>query len=538
MANVAENLAKGNAKHINASKVAEALAKERPLSPEEEYLRSLSPVDAYKFSVEAQNARRYSPEEAAQNRENLLLDAAYSTPLLSNILSVRDAYEAKDEANRLLKAGDEEGAQRQKALAATSAFGAFMPFNPMGRMANSSVRGAQSSTRIFAGPMAKTADKTALAKAEQMAQSGASRDDIWRETGWFQGADGKWRFEIDDSKSYYDADAYKELKEAAEYDGRKYDPSFDNAQLDFALGHKDFYSAYPGINETPLAFIAGTDEIIGGVSHGKGMALKNNLDETTGRSFALHEGQHLTQAKEGFSSGGSPRAMLASGEMMSPEIEKARAVVASLERGTPEYKAALQKQVELEMDEAYRQYHRLAGEVEARNVQTRMNYTPEQRRASPPWETQDVPDEQQIVRFGSQGLQSSVTNFPSTGKQGRMSVLARQIDDLNSRADLTPQQMEQLDALQGEYFNLRAQKTEALKGIDIATNRQSLVQKKNEIMSAREGLEREIAMIESGTQTFQSRRQLQMAKERLSRILADEQAIDNQIRSASDDFNY
>jgi hypothetical protein len=43
-------------------------------------------------------------------------------------------------------------------------------------------------------------------------------------------------------------------------------------------------------------------------------------------------------------------------------------------------------------------YQHLAGEVEARNVQKRMKYTPEQRRATPPWETEDIPRDQQIVR--------------------------------------------------------------------------------------------------------------------------------------------
>jgi hypothetical protein len=47
---------------------------------------------------------------------------------------------------------------------------------------------------------------------------------------------------------------------------------------------------------------------------------------------------------------------------------------------------------------AHEAYTRLAGEVEARNAQHRMNMTPEQRRANPPWRTQDLPDEQQIVR--------------------------------------------------------------------------------------------------------------------------------------------
>jgi len=54
---------------------------------------------------------------------------------------------------------------------------------------------------IFGGRLAKTADQAALARAEEMAAKGADRRAIWDETGWFQGKDGKWRFEIDDSKS-------------------------------------------------------------------------------------------------------------------------------------------------------------------------------------------------------------------------------------------------------------------------------------------------------------------------------------------------
>ena len=43
-------------------------------------------------------------------------------------------------------------------------------------------------------------------------------------------------------------------------------------------------------------------------------------------------------------------------------------------------------------------YHRLAGEVEARAVQSRMDLSPEQRAARAPWLDYDVPVDQQIVR--------------------------------------------------------------------------------------------------------------------------------------------
>lgn len=48
------------------------------------------------------------------------------------------------------------------------------------------------------------------------------------------------------------------------------------------------------------------------------------------------------------------------------------------------------------VDEAYRS---LSGEVEARNVQKRLDMTPEDRTATPPWEMEAVEEERQIVRF-------------------------------------------------------------------------------------------------------------------------------------------
>ena len=54
-------------------------------------------------------------------------------------------------------------------------------------------------------------------------------------------------------------------------------------------------------------------------------------------------------------------------------------------------------------------YKQTAGEVEARNVQSRMNMTPAQRQATPPWVTQDTPNEQQIIRSSPGGPQLSLT---------------------------------------------------------------------------------------------------------------------------------
>ena len=50
----------------------------------------------------------------------------------------------------------------------------------------------------MAGENAKTANMKALKQAKRMLQSGESIEEISKETGWFVGMDGCWRFYIPD----------------------------------------------------------------------------------------------------------------------------------------------------------------------------------------------------------------------------------------------------------------------------------------------------------------------------------------------------
>ena len=56
----------------------------------------------------------------------------------------------------------------------------------------------------YAGQNAQTADMEALKLAKQMKLGGVADETIRQETGWFMGMDGKWRWEIDDSKMRFD----------------------------------------------------------------------------------------------------------------------------------------------------------------------------------------------------------------------------------------------------------------------------------------------------------------------------------------------
>ena len=138
-------------------------------------------------------------------------------------------------------------------------------------------------------------------------------------------------------------------------------------------------------------------------------------DPSVAKSSTLHEVQHSIQDREGFAKGGSPSNAYQSGEL---DAVTARIYerIKELPGNKSETKESLYKHAKkLANSEQGRMenYRRLAGEAEARNVQTRMDYTPEQRRATPPWDTLDVPEDELIVRMGGDGQSMSAGPVPN-----------------------------------------------------------------------------------------------------------------------------
>lgn len=225
---------------------------------------------------------------------------------------------------------------------------------------------------MFGGQRAATADLEALSRAQKLAEGGATRDAIWDQTGWFQGPDKQWRFEIDDS-------------------GAKFNVAGDYPwSVSNALNHPDLTAAYPDLAGVKIGRTAPT----GGGSY------MEDLDRISlglyphhkDGSTLLHETQHALQSRESFARGNNSK--------------DAPADIQSSGLG-------------------YEWYRRHAGEVEARNVQTRMNMTPEERRANPPWTTQDIPYEDQIVRMQNGGPQYSIPNALSRGGEQLLSDTAK-----------------------------------------------------------------------------------------------------------------
>lgn len=277
---------------------------------------------------------------------------------------------------------------------------------------------------ILAGKGAKTADLAKLTTAENMAKSGASREEIWNQTGWFQGPDKQWKFEIPDYKAEFkptpefftkqgtvrqsDVFTHPELQKAGygtedimvkrgEEEGGSFRPVLINNEL--APGYSDIEIGSTAVKETPTGF---------------------SFSPLTAKNINLHELQHAIQYKENFAKGGSPvtfieaksAALQALPELKGNVREAKTAYDDAVDMGYPqnlvkERKLAFDNaQTELDsnialanMGDPMKLYNRLAGEVEARLVQKRMQMTPEELKANPPWTMYDVPEEAQVVSF-------------------------------------------------------------------------------------------------------------------------------------------
>lgn len=279
---------------------------------------------------------------------------------------------------------------------------------------------------IFGGRLAQTADHEALARAEKMAADGADRQAIWNDTGWFKGADNKWRFEIPDNASDIHATGLNNLKR-------------DRGQpMSSLVSHDELYRAYPELKAIEAVPENGSRGVYRpGISESDSFLLNelrqpspakneqiglNPHTSTPVKSIALHELQHAISPREGFVGGGDHKTYFVYSDPQVMPLREQRTRLENAyeaERLKPSPDAQRLQRIEsdiydlepaIERAAGMAGYKRLAGEVEARNVQTRRDMTPDERKATPPWATQDVPDEQQIVRFGI-GPQMSIEDL-------------------------------------------------------------------------------------------------------------------------------
>jgi hypothetical protein len=254
---------------------------------------------------------------------------------------------------------------------------------------------------MFIGKGARTWDALAAQKAKLLADMGTDPRTIWQQTGTWKGPDGKWRQEISDQSAKLtlgrgSPDEYGAI-EAKTFEG--------------ALKHQQLKRAYPELNN--VTFQHWPNESYQGANFDPSEMIVTMGQKAMEpqRGVALHELQHVIQRNEGFAKGGSPSNVLdeyysginkqlssLAKEMDSlPEFERKfdQAKQAEFNVLQSKYQELMNQKLSANAEEAYQ---RLAGEAEARAVQSRMNMTPAQRRATFPEESYDVPLNELIIR--------------------------------------------------------------------------------------------------------------------------------------------
>lgn len=188
----------------------------------------------------------------------------------------------------------------------------------------------------FGGENAQRADLEALDRAQDMERRGVAMETIFRETGWYTGADGKWRFEIDDSGMEYSRWGDLNRSDRAEYarfrelEGKFIDGTITQEEqtelrqlldqghgpgraeeqqtlrlADF-LRHDELYQNYPQLRQAALRFADLPEGTHGSYNTGTNTITLNNSLRDAPEDTLVHEIQHAIQSAEGFSGGSSP----------------------------------------------------------------------------------------------------------------------------------------------------------------------------------------------------------------------------------------
>lgn len=198
--------------------------------------------------------------------------------------------------------------------------------------------------------------------AEAMEAKGFSEPSIKYMSGLERGSEGMWRLEMNDSASVFKG-----------VNGIK--------PLGQVLEHDQLFKRYPEARDIPIAL--GSDKMMeknrAYFDADIGMiVLKKSLSKEVQHSSLLHEIQHWIQQKEGFSFG--------SADFLNSEEKKQFLDLI----GNPK-------------NPDYQMYKHMASEVEARNVQKRMNMSPSQTGQTLGKETEDVDRLKQMTNlFGDQ----------------------------------------------------------------------------------------------------------------------------------------
>lgn len=303
------------------------------------------------------------------------------------------------------------------------------------------------------GRRSRTANLLALDAARQFLEDGHDPEAIRQKTGWHQGVDKQWRYEISD----HDASVAHDL-----FTHRDNGTSDYTGPLSEVYEHEQLFAAYPHMQNIDVECFINPqrDETLASLTRArpgpegwKPMRLIAHAPSVEKLHEAMaHELQHAIQATEGFARGGHQdslrdAALMALGNRLDRLYEREYAIrdqAMLSERDVSEIvaiegeKALLQEvstAVNLgERDSIIQQaYLRLAGEKEAMLTEQRLPLTPQQREATAPVLSEIEGDS--IVIFAQDAPEKYVPEFDLAPKAQVTFLPKRSLVTLTQAAD-------------------------------------------------------------------------------------------------------
>lgn len=404
--------------------------------------QKLIPVDHDPFAAAAQRTRQsVKPEGGRQEGPATYVLENYLPHVTKGLTSLPGRF--LEEAGSLQRGGSYDAGPALETSMLMA--GARSPFVKPGEIGTFGGRGSQ------------TADLRSLADAERTVTKYGVDPELARQaTGWHQGVEGKWRYEIPDAEASINS---KYAVESKNYKGEpetKIDIPFEGVKIAEFVDHPDLFAAYPELKNVtvkPVPLLDAMSGTLGGFNHDTMTMYLGRMKPDEALSVMLHEIQHFIQNRENFVRGSNvgkhvpkeinmpeiENLVLSAKKDMFEQLEKSgvlpqndkrhlekyaylNAVKHLVEKG-PELGSKYYKDrygplledldklglldrmktaVEVEQNlntlktRAFDDYQRVGGEVEARLVQARRKLSREERRQTPP-ELKDFPHERQLI---------------------------------------------------------------------------------------------------------------------------------------------
>ena len=333
-----------------------------------------------KQNENAEHSHQWLDENGWEYRNAIVMDKygkLYSVTL--NIAKSKDGRNILYDINKINEVGYGDVLSNAKGKRSSHINPNFVTNSISENRNNVNTKNDESSNDIkysMGGLKAETADKSALEKAMELEKDGTDSEKIRKETGWFKGYDGKWRFEIDNSELEFKTDIEKNRDAAIELAKMKVKSAeleekivndtatkaeeneyynLDEKMIEYRKGvklsdvinHPKLFEAYPQLKNVDVYYEISS--VNRGVYSSNGNVIMLNpmhtIDEQ--KEAIIHEIQHAIQGIENFANG------------------------SNLEYW---------KNLGYSDEEAMAMYYNTAGEREARDVSARRDYNAEQRK--------------------------------------------------------------------------------------------------------------------------------------------------------------